>query len=201
VGASADFDLSADARCVVFPSVAGTLPGANGFAQIYLRDTVAKTTTLVSQTPGGQGGDGDSRFPSITPDCRYVAWDSEATNLTATAQTQRLAYQGVFVITQTGGSKPVTQLALAGKLRCPRGKASQSARKRVRRLWGDGAGRFRTKGRTAAATVRGTIWLTEDRCNGTLVRVRRGSVSVRDLVKRKTVIVKRGKSYFARAKA
>jgi len=49
--------------------------------------------------------------------------------------------------------------------------------------------------------VRGTIWLTEDRCNGTLVRVRRGSVSVRDLVKRKTVIVKRGKSYFARAKA
>ena len=29
----------------------------------------------------------------ITPDCRYVAWDSVATNLVATAQTQRLVYR------------------------------------------------------------------------------------------------------------
>ena len=64
--------------------------------------------------------------------------------------------QGAFVVTQTGGSKPVTQMALSGKLSCPKGrKASSSARRKVRRLWGDGKGRFRTKGRHGAATVRG----------------------------------------------
>ena len=38
-----------------------------------------------------------------------------------------------------------------------------------------------------AATVRGTKWLTEDRCTSTKVRVKRGVVSVRDFVKRKNV--------------
>jgi hypothetical protein len=51
-------------------------------------------------------------------------------------------------------------------------------RKRVRRLWGDGKGRFRTRGRYGAGTVRGTKWLTKDRCDGTLVRVVRGRVAV-----------------------
>ena len=79
-----------------------------------------------------------------------------------------LFFHGAFVITQTKGSKPVTQLALSSKLSCTstrKGRASQSARKRkVRRLWGDGKGRFRTKGRHGAATVRGTKWLTQDSC-------------------------------------
>ena len=45
--------------------------------------------------------------------------------------------------------------------------------------------------------MRGTKWLTEDRCRSTLVRVRRGKVAVRDSVKRKTVLVKQGRSYVA----
>jgi Bacterial Ig-like domain/Thrombospondin type 3 repeat len=114
-----------------------------------------------------------------------------------------LFYQGAFVVTQTGGSKPITQLALSGSLKCPAtgGKASTAARKKkVRRLWGDGKGRFRTKGKHGAATVRGTKWLTEDRCDGTLVKVQRGIVAVRDFARRKTVLVKKGQSYLARAK-
>jgi hypothetical protein len=110
-----------------------------------------------------------------------------------------LFFQGAFVITQTGGSKPVTELALSGKLSCPKGKkASTSAKKKVRRLWGDGKGRFRTKGKHGAATVRGTKWLTQDSCSGTLVRVKRGTVTVRDFAKKKTVVVKKGKAYVAR---
>ena len=126
---------------------------------------------------------------------------TSATNAAGATQTAQF-FRGAFVITQTRGAKPVTQLALAGRLSCPTGtRASTSARrKRVRRLWGDGKGRFRTKGRHGAATVRGTKWLTEDRCGSTLVRVRRGSVSVRDFAKRKTVVVKKGKSYVSRAK-
>jgi uncharacterized repeat protein (TIGR01451 family) len=74
-------------------------------------------------------------------------------------------------------------------------------RKPIRRLWGNGEGSFRTRGRYSAATVRGTIWLTEDYCNGTLVRVQEGAVTVRDLVKNRTVNVTAGKSYFAEVPA
>ena len=49
-----------------------------------------------------------------------------------------------------------------------------------RRLWGSGKGNFRTEGQYGAATVRGTIWLTEDRCNGTFFKVKRGAVTIRD---------------------
>ncbi len=71
-------------------------------------------------------------------------------------------------------------------------------RRKVRSLWARGKGRFRTRGRHGAATVRGTVWLTQDRCDGTLVRVRRGVVDVRDFGRRKTVAVRAGHSYLAR---
>jgi hypothetical protein len=68
----------------------------------------------------------------------------------------------------------------------------------VRELWGNGKGTFQTRGRFAAATVRGTHWLTEDRCDGTLVRVTRGTVQVLDLKTGKTVTVTTGHSYLAK---
>jgi hypothetical protein len=74
------------------------------------------------------------------------------------------------------------------------------SRKRVRRLFGDGKGTFRTRGRNAAATVRGTRWSVQDRCDGTLVTVQRGRVQVRDKVKRRTIIVRTGHTYLARAR-
>ncbi|MGH3131683.1 MAG: hypothetical protein ACRDNX_12775, partial [Gaiellaceae bacterium] len=69
--------------------------------------------------------------------------------------------------------------------------------KPVRRLWGSGTGSFRTRGRHSAATVRGTTWLVEDRCDGTLTRVTSGSVLVNDFVKKRQVVVSAGKSYLA----
>jgi hypothetical protein len=48
--------------------------------------------------------------------------------------------------------------------------------------------------------VRGTLWLTEDRCNGTLTRVRRGRVVVRDFRLRRNRTLRAGQSYFARAR-
>ena len=74
--------------------------------------------------------------------------------------------------------------------------------RRVRRLWGsDSGGRFRTHGRHSHATVRGTRWLTEDRCDGTLTRVTEGAVVVRDLARRRRVLVRAGHSYLARKRA
>ena len=69
----------------------------------------------------------------------------------------------------------------------------------IRRLRGNSRGRFRTSGRNSSATVRGTIWEVIDRCDGTLTRVRRGRVVVRDFRRQRTVIVRAGKSYLARA--
>jgi streptogramin lyase len=76
--------------------------------------------------------------------------------------------------------------------------AGASRTRRVRRLWGrDSGGRFRTYGRHSHATVRGTRWLTEDRCGGTLTRVTEGAVVVRDLARRRSVVVRAGHSYLA----
>ena len=61
--------------------------------------------------------------------------------------------------------------------------------------WGNGKGKFRTTGKYSSATVRGTIWLTQDECDGTLTKVTRGVVAVRDFKRKKTVTVKAGHSY------
>jgi len=91
--------------------------------------------------------------------------------------------QGKFTVTQPAEGDPVTTLELTGpSFRDTCGEAAAARRKprRVRRLWGDGHGRFRTAGRYSAATVRGTSWLVEDRCDGTLTRVKRGQVEIED---------------------
>jgi hypothetical protein len=61
------------------------------------------------------------------------------------------------------------------------------------------SGRFSARGRYSAGTSRGTVWTTADRCDGTLTTVKRGKVAVRDFRRKKTVIVKAGKSYLAKA--
>ena len=52
----------------------------------------------------------------------------------------------------------------AAPLRPRQARDAAAKRKKKRRLWGDGKGRFRTKGEYSSATVRGTKWLVEDRC-------------------------------------
>jgi hypothetical protein len=68
----------------------------------------------------------------------------------------------------------------------------------VRNLWGNGHGDFATTGRYAAATVRGTIWETQDRCDGTRIFVKQDTVSVFDLVLKKTITLHSGQSYLAK---
>jgi hypothetical protein len=119
-----------------------------------------------------------------------------------TPQTAKF-YEGVFKVTQTGS---ITQLELNQALAsCSRGRAAGSgaaaaaaAKAKKRHLWGDGKGSFRTKGKYSSATVRGTKWLVQDSCAGTLTRVVRGVVAVSDRVRHKTVTVRAGHSYLAR---
>jgi hypothetical protein len=154
---------------------------------------------------------GSSRFVTLTAEAQIPVGSSIDTrngriSITAAQGKGRTAtadfFDGLFKLTQNKGSKPITTLTLTERLSCPRkGSASAAAKKKKkRRLWGDGKGRFRTKGEYSSATVRGTRWLTQDRCGSTLTRVVRGRVTVRDFVKRKTVTVRAGKRYTARAK-
>ena len=102
-------------------------------------------------------------------------------------------FDGIFKLTQ---SRDTIDLTLTEKLApCKKSKkAKASATKpKTRKLWGDGKGKFRTKGTYSAATVRGTKWLTQDSLRGTLTRVTSGTVSVRDIVRKKTVLVRKGK--------
>jgi hypothetical protein len=125
-------------------------------------------------------------------------------------------YNGIFAVKQALPKKKstkavalTTDLLLKGQLprsQCAplKGAAVAAAKKKgpksvLGKLWGNGKGKFRTTGKYSSATVRGTIWLTQDECDGTLTKVLRGTVTVRDLRRKKTVRVKAGHSYLARA--
>ena len=68
-----------------------------------------------------------------------------------------------------------------------------------RELHASAKGRFRTRGRYAAATVRGTKWTIADRCDGTLTHDLTDSVVVNDFVRHKTIVLHHGQSYLAKA--
>jgi hypothetical protein len=114
---------------------------------------------------------------------------------------------GLFEIRQAANAGGLTELVLRGALKgCPKSGARAAAtskkkkRKPPRRLWGsDSKGKFRTRGGSSVATVRGTSWYVEDRCDGTLTRVSKGSVSVYDRGRKRTVILRAGHSYLARS--
>ena len=157
------------------------LPGEGGFVPL-----VAGASVPV-------GSEVDARYGKV-----------QLTTATASGATQSAVFHGSkFVVRQHDAA--LTDLVLRGNLgSCPKASgssalASRARRGSSRRLWGNGEGRFRTRGSHGIATVRGTHWLTEDRCDGTLVVVRRGVVEVRDLAKRRTVTVRAGQRYFARA--
>jgi hypothetical protein len=66
------------------------------------------------------------------------------------------------------------------------------------RLTANSHGHFTGRGQYSAATVRGTTWSVQNRCDGTLTRVVRGALTVRDFRRRRTIALFTGQSYLAR---
>ena len=138
----------------------------------------------------------------------------ELTTADAKNGQQTAAFNGAkFEVRQEQAKAAVTEIVMRGGdfANCPRldhGRRVQAIRNGViaargnrgRRLWGNGHGRFRTRGRWGSATVRGTIWQVEDRCDGTLTTVARGVVEVNDFGTGRTVSVKAGEQYFSRVR-
>src|SRR4051794_23457571 len=80
---------SRDGRYVAFWSPATNLApkDGNGNYDIFRRDSVKGVTVLVSVTTKGASGNGYSFNPRISPDGRFVAFQSDATNLVSPPST------------------------------------------------------------------------------------------------------------------
>src|SRR5207248_2414882 len=78
-GESTAGGMSRDNRYVVFESAASNLAvgDTNGNADIFLRDRVAGTTTLISHSTNGVCGNGPSRYPKISDHGKTVVFQSE----------------------------------------------------------------------------------------------------------------------------
>jgi Putative Ig domain len=147
----------------------------------------------------------------VTLDCEIDA-ENGTVSITASkgssGETQTALFWGsVFDIGQEAGDNREAVMTLAGQRRCEkrrggRGNGRQQRSRKGshgRRLWGSGQGNYKTVGSHGSATVRGTIWLVADRCDGsTLFKVRRGTVVVRDFIKRSSVVLEAGQSYIAK---
>ena len=115
-------------------------------------------------------------------------------------------FEGVFRIEQSRRGNGLVSLVLRDTtsrlLSCKAASPARAAAlsKRILGLLrGTAKGHFRTVGRFSAATVLGTNWGVRDRCDGTLTVVRTGVVTVRDFVLHRTVTVRTGQTYLAKA--
>ncbi len=103
-------------------------------------------------------------------------------------------YDGEFVLTQAKSGTTIPVLTGGSFSGCPApgnsaaaridARAASSAKKKkkpntvVRQLWGNAHGNYTTKGRYGSASVSGTIWLVQDRCDGTYITATKDNVIV-----------------------
>jgi hypothetical protein len=141
------------------------LPGATTFTPLTSATSIALGSTI-------NATDGTVSLTVALPD-----------GATQTGQ----FYGGEFVLTQSKTGTTIATLAGGSYAGCPaprrKGAARIAASKKkpntvIRQLWGNAHGDYTTKGRYGSAGVSGTIWLTQDRCDGTYVRVTKDNVIV-----------------------
>ncbi|HME02778.1 MAG TPA: IPT/TIG domain-containing protein, partial [Solirubrobacteraceae bacterium] len=106
---------------------------------------------------------------------------------------------GLVVATLVGGDFSVCPTARERSHLARTSSRHASSKHTVRKLWSEGHGRYSTKGNYAAGAVLGTKWLTEDRCDGTLIHVFTDRVAITNFVNHRHLIVTAGHSYLAKA--
>jgi hypothetical protein len=116
---------------------------------------------------------------------------------------------GIFKLLQNRKQRGLTELRImdshSPKQVCATvGKRASVASKHLSstvlgRLTSSDHGKFTARGQYSAATVRGTVYSVTNECAGTLTQVSRGVVGVRDFARRKTIILRAGQHYLAKA--
>jgi TolB protein len=88
--------ISANGRYVAFASHADNFSGRDESLQVdvFVHDRTTRTTILVSRRPDGNGANGPSEAPSISANGRYIAFESDADNLSTGDNN---SYRNVFV--------------------------------------------------------------------------------------------------------
>lgn len=108
--------ITPNARWVAFESHATNLPGAGtNFNQVYVRDRKTGKTKLVTKSNGGDPADGGDSFDAtISDDGRFVAFESNATNLpgsinpSAQVYVRDLKKDRTELISRLSGGDPAT---------------------------------------------------------------------------------------------
>ncbi len=149
-------------------------------------------------------------FGSILDTSAGVAHITTATTAAAKGKDQFGDFgAGIFKLLQQRRQRGLTELDILDNHRARQVCASKGKRalaasghpssKVLGHLRANSHGHFTARGQFSAATVRGTVWGVLNRCDGTLTRVTRGVLSVRDFRLRKTITLFTGQSYLARA--
>jgi len=105
--------VSADGRYVAFDSFASNLVASdtNGCRDVFVHDTQTGETICVSSGLDGAPGDSDSARPSMTPDGRYLAFQSSAANLVADDTNE---HPDIFVYDRLSGQLQRLDIAIDG---------------------------------------------------------------------------------------
>ena len=122
-GAGADGDSAAPAispagRFVAFESVADNLSAADddSVRNVFVRDTFARTTTLVSRASDGTAANGDSSHPAISAKGMFVAFASNADNISSDDND---SFSNVYVRTMETGQITLVSRVVVGSASVP----------------------------------------------------------------------------------
>jgi Ca2+-binding RTX toxin-like protein len=110
---------------------------------------------------------------------------------------------GTAQLAQSSGRRVATQLSVVPPACAAAGSGRAAAKRRTARLrvsTGRQRGRWRVRGRFSIAASVGTDWTTLEGCTTTTTIVGRGRVQVHDDAKHRTVTVRAGYRYVARAR-
>ncbi|MEW6776983.1 MAG: FG-GAP-like repeat-containing protein, partial [Bdellovibrionota bacterium] len=112
-GQSYDPAISADGRYVVYSSTASNLlPGDSGtYTDIYLFDLLARRTERISVGIGGAEANGENYDPEISPDGRFVVFESFAGNL---APNDANADNDVYLYDRVAGTTTLVSADMVG---------------------------------------------------------------------------------------
>ena len=106
--------FSSEGRYIAFDSTDSTLVtgDTNGVSDVFVKDTTTGTITRMSVSSSGTQANGASYFPHISADGRYVAFQSDATNL---VKTDRNGVRDIFLRDRTLNTTIMVSVSSSGR--------------------------------------------------------------------------------------